>query len=68
METSAERILKERARLMQARRRGQEPRRQPGFGPLLIDGALPVGHPLEDTQEDRRRLRCRMAQYDKGHR
>ena len=60
METSAERILKERARLMQARLRGREPERLGRFAPYLLDGALPPGHPLETTTEDRRRLRKRM--------
>ena len=62
METSAEKLLKANALRMQQRMRGRTPERMPGFGPLLIDGALPVGHPLEETPEDRRRLRKRMAQ------
>jgi len=59
--TSAERQLVEAQRLREGRaRRGREPERLPNFGPLHIDGALPVGHPLETTTEDRRRLRKRM--------
>ena len=69
--TSAERQLVEAQRMREPRWRGHEPTRLPlenGYAPLLLDGALPPGHPLETPQEDRRRLRRRMAQESKGHR
>jgi len=54
--------------MREARARGRESGRVPGFGPLLLGGPLPAGHPLEDTLEDRRRLAKRMRQEARGHR
>ena len=55
--TSAERALEDMAYLVQARHRGQEPSRMPGFGALLIDGPLPPNHPLSDSPSEARRKR-----------
>jgi len=64
--TSAERQLLEAQRMREARYRGREPERLGQFAPLLIDGALRVGHPLSDSVEERRALQRRVREGGRG--
>jgi len=55
--TGAERALEDTAYLVQARHRGRDPERLPGWGVLTWDGPLPTNHPLADTPAEARAKR-----------
>ena len=64
--TGAEVAMENYAITRHQRQHGREPTRLPGFGPLLIEGVLPPGHPLADSAAELRAKRVARERARRG--
>ena len=64
--TSAEAALEHVRWVNQARSRGKEPERMGRFGAIVIDGPLPLNHPLSDSPAEARAKRIAQERRRRG--